>query len=1383
MPFDDTTRGRLQTFTGAARDLLAEEFAWQLQQTYGMDPASGEVAGLDRLVGMDDQRMETARILREIMAHYLGPLANPSAQDRRHVLDRIVREQAFTVLNRLAALRMMEARGILLESVARGYQSKAFQLYQHVAGSALGETGDAYRVFLFSLFDMFAGDLPALFDRHPPFGRLFPREATFLRLLGLINAAELEPLWGEDETIGWIYQYFNPDDERRRMRRESDAPRNSRELAVRNQFFTPRYVVEFLVDNTLARQWIDMTGGRTALADQCRFLVRRLDEVFLGPMSEDQSCSSAAIARILLAQEYDRLPNFGDPLTGVQATVDFAYCVNAYGRFPDAAGAYFAGLMPILREQRFDEATTQQLWDGLFLECRSDRYCAEGEDGKVFREPWFRATCEEILRRLKAPKSETVLNRYRAVRDPRTLKLLDPACGSMHFGLYAFDVFLQIYREAWDLEDENGFDAFRSPEDDLSDLPPLHDLYQDEDAFLRDVPRLILDYNIYGVDIDPRATQIASLALWLRAQRVWHEAEVPRDERPDVGRGHIVAAVAPPAEADLRRELMGMMAPLDAELFEQTLFLLNGLPEFGVLLRAEREVPALVRQIFGSRGPIFEAEDEQQWQRAEKRLRDALEDFARAAAGSYRERLFTDDALEGLRLIDLVRMTFDVIVMNPPFGIPSIGVKGELEKSYPKSKNDVLSVFVERGVELLRYGGRLGAITSRNCFFQPSARKWREDVILSRSPPVNVADLGFGVMDEALVESAAYILQKGYVGPSIWYRLVSETEKSDVLAAGGNAYKINNSSFFSRLPMTPFVYWMPNSFIRLFELSEKFECSDRSARCGMGTLDDFRFVRNWWEVQDQTLWTPYAKGGDLSAFVTDMPAIVNFRNGGREVKIFVEAKVGSASRKIQAESFYFRKGIQYGRRIRDPSPAILPAGSIFSDSANGVFIANDSDENLLAYLGILNSDAVKAVLTSLAPVRKMEVGYLQSFPVPLVSSADIDLVEYARSAARASICRIATMETSRYFVTPFLPIGTKKLGKRNIGDSKFFIPPQDIAFLREQSQVLKPREDTYDSDVGDDDDDDDDDDEEEEEGKQSLEDQTSREWAALSWAVGIAFGRFDIRLGSGERELPVEPNPFDPLPEKSPGMLSNGDAPFHANDGILSDDLGATHDLPNLINSVLDYIGKEIAAEAREWLRRRFFLFHLRQYTKSRRKAPIYWPLSTASGSYTLWLYYPALTDQTLFIAANDFVGTKLDQQVEPALRTLRQKTGRSRQEEQELGTLQTLHDELRALRDELLRLAPGWKPNHDDGVQITAAPLWRLFRHRPWQTLLRDTWEKLERGGYDWSHLAMSYWPARVWDKCRTDRSLAIAHDLEHLYEPPPEPEAAPKRGRKKKG
>lgn len=217
------------------------------------------------------------------------------------------------------------------------------------------------------------------------------------------------------------------------------------------------------------------------------------------------------------------------------------------------------------------------------------------------------------------------------LRDPRTIKLLDPACGSMHFGLYAFDLFQEIYREAWDWEQAHGPNALDRATGGSPDLKPLSETYADQDAFLRDVPRLTIEHNIYGVDIDPRAAQIASLALWLRAQRAWHESGVKAKDRPQVGQGHVVAAVAPPAEVDLRKRFMEELDPLDAELFEQTLFMLKGLPELGVLLQVEKELPALIRKVFGEHGPMFSKEDMAQWQKAETRLREALTDYARAA--------------------------------------------------------------------------------------------------------------------------------------------------------------------------------------------------------------------------------------------------------------------------------------------------------------------------------------------------------------------------------------------------------------------------------------------------------------------------------------------------------------------------------------------------------------------------------------------------------------------------------------------------------------------------------------------------------------------------------------------------------------------------------
>jgi hypothetical protein len=634
MAFDDKTRGRLQKLVTTCRGLLTDEFRIQVQQTYGLDPNTGDVTPLERLTHLSAAERETADLLRQTLAHYLASegLADSAAQ-RVPVIDRIVREQAFTVLNRLAALLMMEARGVLQRpAVGSGQQSPAFELYKMVAGSALGDTGQAYQTFLFSLFDEFAQELPALFNRFAPQGRLFPREASLLHVLAELNHHEIQPLWSEDETIGWIYQYFNSKEERKAMRDASQAPRNSRELAVRNQFFTPRYVVEFLVDNTLGRLWFNATGGATGLHERCQYLLVKPDE---------------------------------------------------------------------------------------------------------------------------KPQAATKL------RDPRTLKLLDPACGSMHFGLYAFDLFAEIYREAWAWEQQHGPGSLDVSTQPQAALKPLSQTYEDEVAFLRDLPRLIIEHNIYGVDIDPRAAQIASLALWLRAQRAWHDAGMKAKERPLIGRGHVVAAIAPPAERELRQQFAANLDQRDAELFEKTIQLLKGLPELGVLLQVERELPHLVRQVYVGKGTgLFAQQEQESWQQAEARLRVALTEFAQAAKSTYQGRLFAHDALQGLRLIDMCREVFDVVVMNPPFGALASSTKDQLTKAYPRSKNDLLAIFVERGLELMRAGGRIGAITSRTCFFLSSYQMWREQVVLRIAKPEVMADFGHGVMDDAMVEAAAYVLEK-----------------------------------------------------------------------------------------------------------------------------------------------------------------------------------------------------------------------------------------------------------------------------------------------------------------------------------------------------------------------------------------------------------------------------------------------------------------------------------------------------------------------------------------------------------------------------------------------------------------------------------------------
>jgi hypothetical protein len=267
------------------------------------------------------------------------------------------------------------------------------------------------------------------------------------------------------------------------------------------------------------------------------------------------------------------------------------------------------------------------------------------------------------------------------------------------------------------------------------------------------------------------------------------------------------------------------------------------------------------------------------------------------------------------------------------------------------------------------------------------------------------------------------------------------------------------------------------------------------------------------------------------------------------------------------------------------------------------------------------------------------------------------------------------------------------------------------------------------------------------------------------------------------------------LPAEGPGDIPPGypiDIPW---DGILVDDPGHGRDFIARLKRVFEVIWGEAAedrmheaaellgqkdGDLRPWLRKEFFPFHLKRYSKSRRKAPIYWPLSTPSGAYTLWIYYHRLTDQTLLTAVNDFVEPKIDQSARDAA-ALRQRPDRTRKQEQELAALTDLELELKDFREELLRIAKFWKPNLNDGVQITAAPLWKLFQHKPWQKILKETWQSLEKGDYDWAHLAYSIWPDRVREKCKTDKSLAIAHGLEVVYVEPPA-SAKKGKGRKKK-
>ena len=562
------------------------------------------------------------------------------------------------------------------------------------------------------------------------------------------------------------------------------------------------------------------------------------------------------------------------------------------------------------------------------------RLWLEGHDDRALRQCW-RYYMDEAEQEPQVAAQLAQIRAQESRIQPEEIRLLDPCMGSGHILVYAFDVLMEIYRTQG---------------------------YTDRDAV-----SAIIENNLYGLDIDDRAAQLAYFALMMKACE--HDRRfLRRGVQPHV------CAVAEwngnpndsPAWSDGQRRAARMLR----ETFRDA-------KEYGSIL----SIP--------------------------KPLADALD-----ALG---ENLFGGETALGVDAENLQRLAaqakimarkYDVVVTNPPYmGSSGMGAKLAefVKKQYPDSKSDLFAVFMERGREYAKANGYLAMITQHAWMFLSSFEKLRAK--LMEIDTVNMAHLGARAFEEIggeVVQTTAFVMQNRHVHgfKGMYARLIEPTTqdgKEEMFLDGQNRFSARQDNF-EKIPGAPVAYWVSEKMMEAFEKGKAL--GDLVvARNGMKTGDNDRFVRLWWEISDKCMmakaknaeqaiqsgakWFPYNKGGDARKWYGNNEYVVNWQNAGKE--IFDDAKKDRRNVQDYPLDMKFSQSCTWSL-ISSGKPTFRFKEMNLSDIAGMSFYYGN--ENLLYYIGFCNCQIAVDMLKILAPTINYQAGDIARLPIVFSDKKD-----------------------------------------------------------------------------------------------------------------------------------------------------------------------------------------------------------------------------------------------------------------------------------------------------------------------------------------------------------------------------------------------------------
>ena len=1222
----ETIRGTAQDPGRGLRHRLVEALRSEAASRFRLT-VSLKDAGLDEAHRRRRERLEA--YLEERTRATKPKNASEAAKTRERLLSDAVKEAAATLLNRVVTLRLLEARGLSRPPVVTGgWNSKGYREFREFGPGLIDDETEGYGFLLRLVFDDLATDLPGLFGA-VGVSELFPIPARALRdVVEALDNPELASAWTDDVTLGWVYQYWNDPD-----REGLDAKINSggkilpHEIASKTQMFTERYMVEWLLQNSLGLTWLCMCKKHGWTADAERVL----------PVLDTRRAE--------------------------------------WRKKRDAGEVPLDALMPV-----------------------------EGE----LEEHWKYYVPQPLPEDAIASAPESV----------KALRLLDPACGSGHFLVIAFDLLAALYRE-----------EARHKGHDITD---------------KEIAESILENNLHGIDIDPRAIQIAAASLHLKAKTFSKE-----------GRPRRLNLVAPalqlgnlpkddPAVVQLRQDLKQEVG-IPEELTTRLLSSLAGVDYLGSLLKVDAAVDEALRSTereFESKhgqGDFFSGFPAQQVKlsmgEARATVLDRLERFLTKHSSSedLGLRLDGEQLAAGVRFVRMAKEgSYDVVVGNPPYldSAKRLAEPWYLKAHYPKSKGDLYAAFIERGLQLARLHGLAAYVTMRAWLFVSQFTALREHLLQERRIWL-LADLHFGAFSAMKDVSAAMVVTfasrtttgsdtllaiRPVDGTRVVRDILQPSRNASGLMVPFEAFQVRPAKF-EQIPGEPLVYWWSEEFRAKYAQAPKLGdvCPVRTGLC---TSNNPRYLRKRWELAAKApamTWAPIVTGAKGLKWLDPVDQRCRWASNGLDMKVFNEVLYRSYSRTIQNEEFYFLPGIAF-TTIGDEFAARLHHRPALIEKMGSSAFPHD----VASTLCFMNSATARTVLSSLNPTVHFQVGDVNRLPV-LPTSCATELMARIRSAfALHEAAREPSVEFKRPGPSPW----------------RYAQEWAQLAVDRPDDAPLPPYE--------------------------PVHDPLAPE-SFVSFAIGAALGRFDNEGGGLLDDAPAPALPAGILFVSSEG-----------NDSLDTKPCDPIHEAWKEHGAA---VGK--TDDLRSYLRSEFFAYHKKLYENR----PIYFPLTSKGKSFVAFVSIHRWADNTLSVLLADHLmpaKVRLEGELDD-LRTAKvseKDKANQRRAEKRFTEVQKLLEELNDFIGKVTEVAECGAPpcddrttrrevdarfvmDLDDGVMVNSSALWPLL-DPVWKDP-KKWWKQLANAegkkDYDWSHLAARYFPSRVRKKCHEDPSLAVAH------------------------